>query len=274
MRTEQDSRPPLPAWLTEPEGYEPSGDRDGFASKSLLAVTSMLARFRLDDGRAARISPSPPLKLAMGLSAILLTSLSRNYLFVLIVLGCVLARACLLPQRALTRVAAGAGIAGATTFLVMLPAALLGQPQSALTLAGKALVCTGIALTVALTTPQARLTAALRSFGVPGLAIMTVDLALRSIVRLGETAAEVLTALTLRSVGRNRHKGETLGGVAGIVLVKAAKAAADTHDAMVCRGFDGSYHGGDRPGLRAIDLVWMCGLAALVALFFVCQGAI
>ena len=269
-----DNHTSLPDWLCEPEGYEPSRDRDAFVSKSLLATTSLLARFRLDDGREGRLSPSPPLKLALGLVVILLVSLSRNYLFVLAVLGCLLARVVFLPQRALERVAAGAGTAGLLTLAIMLPAALLGQPRSALTLAGKAVVSSGVALTIALTTPQAKLTGALGTFGMPGIAIVTIDLTLRSIVRLGETAAEVLSALTLRSVGRNRRKRGTLGGVAGVVLVKAGQAARDTHDAMACRGFDGTYHGGDGPRWRAIDAVWLAGLVALAAFFVLCQKAV
>ena len=58
----------------------------------------------------------------------------------------VVVRAALLPQRALDRVAATASAAALLAFVVMLPAALLGQPRSALTIAGKALISTGIAM--------------------------------------------------------------------------------------------------------------------------------
>ncbi len=269
-----ETRRDIPSWLTEPQDYHPGSDRDGFVSKSLLSVTSMLARFRLDDGKASPLSPTPALKLALGLVSTLLVSLSRNFFFVAVVFATLLVRTCLLPQRALGRVCAGAGAACLFTLVVMAPAALIGQPQAALTLAGKALVSTGIALTVALTTPQAQLTGALRAYHVPSLAILTIDLALRSIVRLGEVASEALTALSLRSVGKNRSKQASLGGVGGIVLLKAGKAARDTHDAMRCRGFDGSYHVAQRTSLRPLDLVWIAALGALVALFVYCQGAL
>ena len=265
---------PLPAWLTQHQDYEPQPDSDGFITKSILSVSSVLSRMRLDDGVDTSFSPSAPVKLVFGLVGILLVSLSRNYLFVLLMLAGVVVRAALLPQRALDRVAATASAAALLAFVVMLPAALLGQPRSALTIAGKALISTGIAMEVALTTPSADLTGALRAFRVPNLFIMTLDLALRSIVRLGEVAIEVLTALRLRSVGRNRHKGSAMGGVGGVVLLKAAEASQQTHDAMRCRGFEGTYDDGRRWAPRHTDVAWLCLLAGLVAAFFYLQGLV
>ena len=172
----------IPEWLQTPQRYQPVADRDSFVSRNLLAVTSVLARFRLDDGHSGRLSPTAGTKVVLGLACILLTSLARNHLFVLLVLAGVLARAALLPPRALARVTAGSGAAALLTLVVMAPAALLGQPQSALALATKSLVCVAVTLVISVTTPPSDLTHLLRRVGVPGIAILTVDLALRSIV--------------------------------------------------------------------------------------------
>lgn len=264
----------IPSWLASPEHYCPGSDRDSFIARSMLSLSSALAFFRLDDGRAGRFSPSAPVKLAFCVTCILLTSLSRNALFVLVMLAGVLARACLLPHKALSRLVHGALAAAVLALLITLPAALIGQPQSALFMALKALVSTGIALTLALTTPPAELTGALRSFGLPSIVILTIDLALRSITRLGETALEVLTALKLRSVGTNRHKSTSMAGVGGVVLLKASKLAQDTYDAMRCRGFDGTYHTERRVAWRTIDLLWIALGIALICLFAHLQGAV
>ena len=69
----------LPAWLMRDEAYEPPRERGSFVTKSLLGMTGVLARMRLDDGRDGPLSPSAPPKLLLGLATILLTSLSRNY---------------------------------------------------------------------------------------------------------------------------------------------------------------------------------------------------
>ena len=264
----------IPSWLTTSAQYRPGRDRDGFVVRNLLQVSSVLALFRLDDGKPTRLSPSAQAKLLFALGCILLTSLTRNYLFVLVMLTGLLVRACLLPQRALARVAGGAVTAGGFTLLVMLPACLIGQSHSALMLSTKALVSCGIALTVALTTPQGKLTRALRSFGMPSLMIMAIDLTLHGIVRLGQTATEMLTALRLRSVGRNHDKQSSMGGIGGMLLLKASRSAQETSDAMRCRGFDGSYQAGESPTWKAIDLMWLALLIVLVALFVHLQGAI
>lgn len=264
----------IPSWLLEPEHYEPARDRDGFIGKSMLSITGVLASFRLDDGRANRFSPSAPAKLIVGLGIILLASLSRNYFFVLVLLAALLVRACVLPARALKRVAAVSAGAAGLTFLIMLPAVFIGQSQSALLVATKVLVSVGCALTVAQTTPYNELTAALRVFHVPNLFILTIDLALKNIVRLGDIALEVLTALRLRSVGRSRDKRSSIGGVGGVVFLKTNEAAQTTYDAMCCRGFGGDYPTPPARPWRAVDAAWFAALAAAVVLFAFLQGAV
>lgn len=257
----------LPEWLLATEDYKPPRDHEGFITRSGLAIASVLSRLRLDDGQSTPLSPSAPIKLVMGLVLVLLVSLSANFAFVLAVLACLLARVALLPTTALRKVPSVALPAAGLTALLMLPAALLGQAQSTLLVGTKVLVSVGIVLTVALSTSAHELTGALRTFHVPNLAIMTLDLALKSVVSLGNVALEVLLSLRLRSVGRNDAKGSSLGGSGGIVLLKAQRAAEDTADAMRCRGFEGEYPTTTGNHLRRIDLAWGIALALTFVLF-------
>lgn len=270
---EQDDRD-IPSWLLESQQYEPQRDRDGFIAKSMLAITGVLAHFRLDDGAEGRLSPSAPMKLLFALGCILLTSLSTNYFFVLVMLALVLGRLCFLPGHALKRTVTVAFGAAGITFLIMLPAMLIGQPHSALLISTKVLISVSIALMTALTTPFNRMTAALRTFHVPNLVILTIDLALKSIVRLGDVALEVLTALKLRSVGRNADKRTSIGGVGGVVFLKTNEAAQATYDAMACRGFEGEYPAPKERQWRAIDLAWLAVLVLLIAAFTYFQGVL
>lgn len=262
----------MPVWLTASEDYHPGKDRDSFIVRTFQSISAMLAFFRLDDGHAGRFSPSAPVKIVLACVCILLVSLSHNAVFVVTVLAGVLVRACLLPHAALVRMSRTAVAAGFLMFVLTLPSVLLGQPKATVLLALKALVCTGTALTVALTTPPAELTSALRFFHVPSIVILTFDLTLRSIVALGTTALEALTALRLRSVGTNRQKRASAGGVAGVVLLKASALAQDTYDAMRCRGFDGTYQMGYRHRWRAVNVFWLALLALLICLFIHLQG--
>lgn len=262
----------IPAWLLSAQDYTPQRDSDGFIRKSSLSITGVLARFRLDDGAESRFSSSAPVKLVIGLVVILLTSLSRNFFFVLIVLAGLLVRMCFLPAAALKRVVAVALTAAGLCALIMLPAIFIGQSQSAVLIATKVLVSAGTAMTVALSTPANQLTGALRTFHVPDIVIMTVDLALRSIVQLGNTALEVLCALKLRSVGRNTNKRDSMGGVGGVVLLKSSQAASETHDAMKCRGFEGQYVVPRGKWWRKADAFWVALMVVLVVAFVYLQG--
>ncbi len=264
----------IPVWLLKDQGYEPRRDSDGFIAKSMLSITGALAQFRLDDGAEGHFSPSAPMKLLFALGCILLTSLSANFLFTVTTLACVLVRLCFMPAKALKRIVAVAFGAAGITFAIMLPAMLIGQSHSALLIATKVLVSVSIALATALTTPFNRLTAALRTFHMPNLVILTIDLALKSIVCLGEVAIEVLTALRLRSVGRNDDKRTSIGGVGGVVLLKTNEASQATYDAMACRGFEGEYLVPNERQWRAVDFAWLAAFALLLAAFFYLQGVV
>lgn len=264
----------VPEWLMATQDYAPCDDHDGFIARSMLSITSVLSHFRLDDGKAAKISPSAPAKLIFGFSCILLTSLSRNYFFTLVMLACMLVRLCFLSSPALRRTVAVAAGAAGIAFLVMVPAILFGQSHSALLVTTKVFVSVSVAMTVALTTPFNELTTALRVFHVPDLFIMTIDLALKNIVRLGDIALEVLAALKLRSVGRNRDKGTSLGGIGGMLFLKANEAAEATYAAMACRGFEGQYTVPKKRQWKLVDPVWFACLLVLILTFVYLQGLV
>ncbi len=274
MARDREETRELPEWLLTDERYEPAADRDSFIRKSMEAVAGVLARLRLDGGRPWSLSPSAPVKLVLGLLAIILGSCATNFAFTLLLLAVMLVRMALLPQKALSRclkTSAGAAILSA---LLMLPAILLGQASSALLIGTKVFVSVSIAMIVALSTPLSELTGALRAFHVPNVFILTVELALKSIYDLGQTALEVLGSLKMRSVGRNHEKGSALGGVGGVVLLKAQRAAKTTSDAMRCRGFEGDYIVPDTLAFRPADALWAAGAILLVVAFLVLEGVL
>ena len=88
------------------------------------------------------------------------------------------------------------------------------------------------------------------------------------------SVAADIVALTLRSVGRDTDKRASMGNVGGTLFVRASKAAADTYDAMRCRGFEGEYDGGARARLRAADAAWICSFILFLALFLHLEGIV
>ena len=123
----------------------------------------------------------------------------------------------------------------------MLPALWLGNGQRVLLLPAKTLL-TVIALNLLQENfAWHSLTHACRQLHVPGIAIFVLDTTLRYIVLLGEEAAQLLTALKLRSVGHNPHKGRAIGGLLGVLLLRSQQMSLEMYDAMRCRCFTGDY---------------------------------
>ena len=51
----------------------------------------------------------------------------------------------------------------------------------------------------------------------------------------------MLTALKLRSIGHNPHKGRALSGVLGVMFLRSREMSEEMYQAMVCRGYTGEY---------------------------------
>ena len=259
-------------WLTTSENYEPERDSERFIRKTSLGLASALRALRFDAGISNAWSPSALFKLIGMLVLVVLNSLSSNFLFTEVLLALVLLRICILPSDSYTRTCAVTFGAVALAAIVMVPALFLGQPQSLVRIVAKTFVSSGLVMLVANTTQSHELTASLRAFKVPSSAILAIDLALKNIVNLGTIALEMLSALRLRSVGRNSNKSGSFGGVGGVLLLKTAQAAQDTFDAMQCRGFTGDIPYGAVRRFRKIDIAWALGLALCVAFFIYTQG--
>ena len=72
--------------------------------------------------------------------------------------------------------------------------------------------------------------------------VFTLDITLKYIVILGNICVDMLNAVRLRSVGRNKDKKSALSGVMGVTFLKSREMADEMYQAMVCRGFDGEYN--------------------------------
>ena len=179
-----------------------------------------------------------------------------------------------MPAKQLRKTVVAAVGSAALAGVIMVPAFLLGQYQSALLIASKTFVSVSAVFIVATTTPFNQLTAALRVFHVPNLFIMTLDMTLKNIVRLGDTALSVLQALQLRSVGHNSDKMTSMGGVSGVLLLKSNEAATHTYEAMECRGFSGDYTALHKTSFKGADLIWIVLLILVIFLFVYLQGVL
>ena len=53
----------------------------------------------------------------------------------------------------------------------------------------------------------------------------------------------MLTAMSLRMVGKNNKEYQSIGGVMGTTFVKSTHMSKEMYEAMKCRGFTDDYKG-------------------------------
>ena len=162
---------------------------------------------------------------------------------------------------------------GALAFVIFLPSALWGNWPGVLAVAAKVLLSVAAAALVSATASWSEISLALSSIHIPDIFILVLDLAIKYISLLGGLVLDMLYALKLRSVGRNRDKTASLSGVAGTVFLKSKEAADEMYAAMECRGFSGTYRVAVRSGLSARDYVFIIANVLILSVFFFLQGA-
>ncbi len=263
----------VPSWILEEITYTPEPDHDGFLIKSMLKILSVLNSIR-SLPVSGRYRSSPLIKLTATLLFITLSALSKNMLFTYVLIAVLLVRLAMLPSKALVRVMKGAVSAALMSALILLPSVFLRSPGTMLLVSLKLFLSAGLILLLSVTTPWNELTGALHAFHIPDLFIMTFDITLKYIVILGDICYNILTALKLRSVGKNRQKGHSLSGVMGVTFEKSKVMADDMYDAMTCRGFNGTYKRPRKTALKREDLPLVFLMACVLAAFLFLEGVL
>ncbi len=263
----------IPAWMTEPEAYSAPKDSDGFLTKTSLSVLSVLSKIRETSNRGL-LWASPSVMLLTVLVLILLMALSKNMIFSYTVLAETLLASLFLCNKALARSIKASLSAMCLSVLLLLPAALSGAPRTMLTVSIKVFVSVALLNLVSQTLPFNKITESLKAFHVPDLFIFTLDITLKYIVLLGDVCVNMLNALRLRSVGKNKTKGKALSGVLGVTFLKSRELSEEMYGAMACRGFEGEYVKSRERTVTWKDALTVLFLIGTAALFVYTQHAI
>lgn len=230
----------FPEWLQQNDEYSPQSDRDSFLTKSLLSLMGVLKSFRAKTSSYGSNYPAP-LKLIVCLGMIILTTCAHNMVICYAVLAVLMIHICFLNREWLVRTISIMSFAALLSAVLLVPSIFLGSPQSMLTVSIKVFITVGLVGLLAATTEWNKITAGLAAFHVPNIFIFTLDITLKYIVILGDVSVDMLNALKLRSVGRNRSKAQSLSGILGVTFMKSKQMSEEMHQAMVCRGFEGEY---------------------------------
>ena len=235
----------LPDWMQKNDEYIPIDDRATFHTGTIKAIGRIMSRIRVQRGHEKERTLPPILKLLLMMLAVVVISVTDKSIVLMAVAAAAFVYLCTWPASdilSILRTSLGAAI---LAFLIFLPAMLMKPAGIAnnLTVVLKVFLSVTIVGMFNHTTQWNHITSALKKMKIPGIFIFTLDITLKYIVILGNLISDLLTALTLRSVGKNNKKYSSVGGIMGTTFLISSELGTATYEAMRCRGFTDDYNG-------------------------------
>ncbi|MEI8201010.1 MAG: energy-coupling factor transporter transmembrane component T [Eubacteriales bacterium] len=232
----------MPQWLLKEENYYAQPDRDTFINKSILSLLGILSRIKTQGaGAAGKYSVNAAFKVAFTFLLLIMLSVSQSTSFVIVVIVYLLAALSLMEAKAIVKILKVSMAMTLFTFVILLPAAVGGNTYSGIMITSKVFAAITAVNILSRSTRWNSITSALKKFFVPDIFILVLDITIKYIVMLGDFVLNMLYALKLRSVGRNKSKYSSLSGIAGTMFIESKEMSEDMYTAMECRGFTGEY---------------------------------
>ena len=235
----------IPEWMKKTEDYVPPADGGAFYYKTLRSLGRIMSRLRLESGREGRFSLPAGVKLLLMIALIILVSVTQNDLVIMAVGAVALVRLALMTAEDIGAVVKAVLVAVIMAAVIFAPAVIMDPARlwNSLRVVAKILVSVTLVGIFNRTTQWNHLTAAFRKARIPGTVIFIIDITFRYIVLLGNLMQELLTAVSLRSVGKNDKKYNSVGGVMGVTFLRGTEMNKEMYEAMQCRGFTDDYEG-------------------------------
>ncbi|MBP5198350.1 MAG: hypothetical protein J6033_04785 [Lachnospiraceae bacterium] len=230
----------IPDWMMKKNEYVPTKDREGFLTKSLLGFLRLFRHFSMR-GRGDISVAGAGTELVLTLGMIIMIAMTDSGVFLACagagILGVLSFSRIDIMKRALST---SLGVT-AFTFVIMLPAFFLYKSLGFLVLSFKVFLSVTALSLLTSVIPWNRITAALRLFKMPNILIFVLDMTIHYILLLGNVAYDMLAALKLRSIGKNKDKVNSFSGILGTLFMKSVAMSKETEDALTCRLFEGRY---------------------------------
>ncbi|MCR5255254.1 MAG: energy-coupling factor transporter transmembrane protein EcfT [Acetatifactor sp.] len=230
----------MPDWMMQKNEYVPSKDREGFLTKSLLGFLRLFRHFSMRGNSDISVMAAG-MGLILTLGLIILVALTDSLTYLACVGALVLAFLSFSKLEIMKRALGTSLSVMAFTFVIMLPSYFLYGSLSYIYIPVKVFLSVSMLSVYTSIVPWNRMTAALRLFGMPNILIFVLDMTIHYILILGNVAFDMLAALKLKSIGKNRDKVNSFSGISGTVFMKAVTMSKETEDALTCRLFDGKY---------------------------------
>ena len=235
----------IPEWMKKIEDYVPPADGGAFYYRTLKSLGGIMSRLRLESGREGRFSLPAGVRLLLMIALIILVSVTQNDLVIMAVGAVALVRLALMPAEDISAVVKAVLVAVIMAAVIFAPSVIMDPARlwNSIRVVAKILISVTLVGIFNRTTQWNHLTAALRKAHVPGTVIFIIDITFRYIVLLGNLMQDLLTAVSLRSIGRNDKKYNSVGGVMGVTFLRGTEMNKEMYEAMQCRGFTDDYEG-------------------------------
>lgn len=247
------------------ECHKPKRDSRRFITATLKSISSASSLFR---SNPKAYSPADaPVMLFISIALIIMTASSKNLYFSFVMLSVLSVRMCLLEGKDIIKAFLPALYAGIFSAIILIPSVFCGSPHSVISISLKTFITTGIIQCLSISSRWNDITASLKMLKISDSIIMSFDLTLKYIQILCSTCEDMLNALIVRSIGKNREKAASLSGISGTAFLKSKKMSEETSQAMECRCFSGHYERKIRLRHKAGNIISIILFSLIAAIF-------
>jgi cobalt/nickel transport system permease protein len=235
----------VPDWMKQTDNFVPQKDGGAFIIRTMQTLGKTMSRLKIQQGHEKTHALPALVKFFLLVGSLLVLSLGQGRLILLIFAAVLQAYLCTWPAGDIPMIWKPS-LAAALLALVLFVPAMIADPEAipnGLRIVGKVFLSVEMVTIFNHTTQWNHITGALRKLHFPGIFIFTLDITLKYIVLLGSLIEDMLTALRLRSVGKNNKKYQSVGGVMGVTFLRGTELSREMYEAMQCRGFTDDYRG-------------------------------
>ena len=232
----------VPEWLFLKESYVPKKDHDNFIKRTEKAILKVFSKFRFAPVRRKKELLPAELKLVLMLVLLLAISLSKTGGQLLVIAAFVFLLEAFQSGEILKRIFKGALMASIFTLVIVTPNFFVTKSYKPLMLVIKVFFSVSSVYLFHLTTEWNRITRGLKRLHVPSVFLFVLEMAIKYIGILGEVSLNMVEALLVRSIGKNRKKYETMSSILGTTYLKSREISEEMFEAMECRGFTGDFN--------------------------------
>ena len=258
----------VPEWLSAKDNYIPKEEKNLYIEKSIFSLIKIISIIRQNKNQDKLVySINPTLKVVSVIVMILCVSISRSFIYLLIMDIYVLINLFLMEKKSRKRILFKSLMFPLITLIALIPSMFYGNVYNSLLLFQKLIITILIMNLLSHNTKWSEISKSLKLLFIPDIFIWIMDITIKYIVLLGEHSINLLYALKLRSIGITSNKYNSLTGIMGNLFIKSYKMSEEMFYAMECRGFVGEYTTKVNLRLKKIDYVYLAINILSVGLF-------